>query len=400
MPFFHYKCVDASGKKQLGVIDALHFTEAKEKLRKQRWIVLSIEMAKEKSSFLQIKKEHHLKGETLVHFTTQLAQLLKAGLPLYESLVSLEEEHRGDPCYPIFSSLCQLIKGGSSLSEALKHYPKSFNTMYCSMVEAGESSGALDLSLERLGKLLQKQMKLRKQMTTALLYPLVLACFSVVVVFLLLTFVIPSLESLFEDMRVNSFTLLVMKVSRFLRFGWIVYFPLILASLLGLIIFFKKPKGKLLYHNALVKIPLIKNLVIQSALARFSRTMGTLLQGGVAIIPALQISKQVIHHPVLEDVITQAEKRIIEGSLLSVELRKCPLIPSLMTRMLSISEEGGMSASMFDSIADLYEEEVEKTVSRLVALSQPVILLVMGFVVGIIMMAILLPLTDINAFIQ
>ncbi|MCC5831950.1 MAG: type II secretion system F family protein [Chlamydiales bacterium] len=390
---FQYRYIDGRGKKKKGLIEALHADEAKQELRRQKILLISLVPTSQKK-----KGRAHLKKEALITFTAQLAGLLQAGMPLYESLLSLEEQYREDPFHPILLTLCEKIKGGCSLSEAMGQFPGSFNRLYCSMVAAGESVGALDKTLDKLAALLLKQNKLKKQIITALIYPALLFSFSMVVMGLLLTFVIPSLEALFEDRAVNRFTKTVMVFSNFLTHKWIFYIPLGLAAATGSYLALKSEKGKRWIQKQLLRTPLLKTLIIQTAIARFSRTMGTLLEGGVSLIQALQIARKVMRNPFFEEVVERAEKNIIEGSLLSVELKKSPLFPSLVTRMLAIGEEGGNASGMLQKIADLYEEEVEKSLSRLTALAQPVILVFMGGIVGMIMIAVLLPLTDVSAF--
>lgn len=390
---FQYRYIDVKGKKRKGLIEALHADEAKQQLRRQKILLTSLQPASQKK-----KGAGQLKREALITFTAQLAGLLQAGMPLYESLLSLEEQYRQDPFHPVLLTLCDQIKGGASLSEAMGKFPESFNRLYCSMVAAGESVGALDQTLDKLAALLAKQSKLKKQIITALIYPALLFSFSMVVMFLLLTFVIPSLEALFEDRAVNRFTKAVMVFSNFLTHKWMFYIPLALAAVTGGYLGLKSEKGKRWVQRQLLRVPVLKTLIIQTAIARFSRTMGTLLQGGVSLIQALQISRKVMRNPFFEEVVEKAEGKIIEGSLLSVELKKSPLIPTLVPRMLAIGEEGGNAPAMLQKIADLYEEDVEKSLTRLTSLAQPVILVFMGGIVGIIMIAVLLPLTDVSAF--
>lgn len=399
MALYSYKYIDPKGKKKSGMLEADSLAHAKELLRAQKILVISLNLTSDKPKIFLKKKEPLLQGEALITFTTQLSQLLFAGLPLYESLLSLEDQSRNEPFHPIILSLCEQIKKGASLSEALGKFPNSFNTLYRSMVAAGESVGALDTTLDKLGTLLSKQRRLKKQLVTAMIYPFLLFSFSLVVILLLLTFVIPSLETLFEDRPVNRFTSLIMALSHFLTHGWLVYLPVLGFLSGGSLYLFSSEKGKRFFQRLVLRLPLLKTVVTQSAMARFSRSMGTLLQGGVTIIPALQISRKVMRNPFFEEIVENAEKKIIEGSFLSEEFKKSSLIPSLVPRMLAIGEEGGNAHLMFHKIADLYEEEVEKSLSRVTALAQPVILVVMGGIVGLIMLGVLLPLTDINAFI-
>ncbi len=390
---FQYRYIDGKGRKRKGLIEAMHAGEAKEKLRAQKIVVTTL-----KETFGKKAHSNRQGKEALITFTTQLASLLQAGMPLYESILSLQEQYQQEAFHPILLSIGDQIKRGSSLSDAMSGYPDIFNRLYCSMVAAGESIGALDQTLEKLSLLLNRQDKLKKQIVTALLYPALLFSFTLVVLFLLLTFVIPSLETLFEDRDVNRFTKLVMLFSNFLTHKWMYYLPLIGVGITGAYYGLTSARGKRWIQKQLLRLPLLKTLITQTAIARFARTMGTLLQGGVSLIQALQIARKVMRNPFFEEVIEEAETKIIEGSLLSIELKKSPLIPSLVTRMLAIGEEGGNTAAMLQKIADLYEDEVEKSLNRLTALAQPVILVIMGGIVGLIMIAVLLPLTDVSAF--
>lgn len=396
---YTYKYIDSQGRRQKATIDASSLKEAKEKLHRQGIIVIGIEDKTLTKSFFK-KNNTQLSKEHLVNYTTQLSQLLNAGIPLYESLLSLEEQYRTESFHPILNSLCESIKGGVSLSDAMKGYPHSFDKLYCSMVAAGESVGALDITLAKLAELLNKQMKLRKQLLTAMIYPALLGCFSLLIIFLLLTFAIPSIETIFQDQKVNGFTKLVMQVSHFLTHYWWLYLPAFLGGCVFLHLWLKSAAGKAFKYRIALKLPIVKVLSIQTAISRFSRTMGTLLQGGVSIITALQISRQVMKNPLLEEIFEKAEGKIVEGSSLATELRRSNLIPPLVSRMLAIGEESGDIAIMLHKIADLYEDDLEKNLTRATSLAQPLILLVMGGVVGIIMLAVLLPLTDVSAFIN
>ena len=383
MPLYSYRYLNASGRRLRGVIDAFSLAEAKEKLRSQG--VLVIHLTSESRS----RRKQALRGQALVTFTTQLAQLLKAGMPIFESLSALEEQMRDDRSHRIIASLCESIRSGTSLSDALRSHPTSFDPLYCAMVAAGEASGALDTVLDRLAKLLTRQLRTRKQLVTALIYPGVIATFCTLVIFLLLTFAVPSIESLFEGRTLSPFTAAVLSTSHLLSRGWPIYLPLLLIG------------GYFLRRHAQAlafRLPLFRTLIIQTSLARFCRTLATLQQGGLSMIDSLQLARQVIPNPALAAAIEEAEARVVEGASLAHELQKNPLIPKLVGQMLRVGEESGDLRPMLAQIADLYEGEVERTLTRLTAIAQPAILLVMGGIVGIIMLAVLLPLTDVSAF--
>lgn len=391
MALYQYDAFDATGKKKSGLVDAQGERDAKDKLREQGIMVSKITLKKTGSS------KENLKGENLLTFTIQLSQLVNAGIPLYESLVAIEEQYRTEAFHRIILSLCDQIKAGVPLSQAMGAYPDSFDKLYCSMITAGESVGALNVVLDKLALLLVKQNKMKRQIGTALIYPSILVCFALVVIGLLLGFVIPSIEGIFGDKKLNNLTRFVIGASHFARDYWWLYLPAIVGIISYLYYKIRSPVGRLWIQRYGLKVPLIRNLMIQASVARFCRTMGTLQQGGLPMIDSLQIAREVMGNVVLEDVVKKAEEKIVEGSSLSAELIRSPLFPPMVSRMMSVGEDSGTLVTMLNKIADIYEEEVEKTIDRIMELSQPVILIFMGGVIGCVLMAILLPLTDVSA---
>ncbi|MCB1118341.1 MAG: type II secretion system F family protein [Chlamydiia bacterium] len=394
MPIYHYQAFDSSGKKRTGLIEGSSEREAREKLRSQSFIVTKL------TGDRGGKAKENLRGDNLVAFTLLLSQLVASGLPLYDSLITIEEEYRNEPYHRVLASLAERVKGGESLSQAMSTFPESFSRLYCSMVAAGEAAGALPIVLERLNHFLGREMKLRKRISTAMIYPAILACFALLVIALLLGFVIPSIEAIFVDRELNWFTELVLSISRFMRAQWWIYFPLVLCGGGALYWWLTTPKGKQWRESTALKIPLVRTLVIQGAVARFCRTLGTLLTGGVSMIESLQLAREVMHNKVLEAEVKIAEERVVEGRSLSQEISRSRYIPHMVARMLAIGEESGSLAEMLNKVADIYEDEVEKTLDRVMALAQPVILLIMGFIIGMVLLAVLLPMTDISSFTQ
>jgi general secretion pathway protein F/type IV pilus assembly protein PilC len=392
MPLYQYHYVDVQGKKRSSVIEAQGEKEAKTKLREQGLLVTSI-VLKEK-----VSKKQNLKGDNLLAFTVQLSQLVNAGVPLYQSLTAIEEQVRGEPYHSIVLSLCEQIRTGISLSGAMASYPNSFDRLFCGMVAAGEAVGALGPVLDKLSYFLDRQMRLKKQIITAMIYPVILGSFSMLIICVLLGFVVPSLEGIFADRKLNAFTSSVINLSHLFRHYWWIYFPVIGGLITWIVWTVRSPKGKIWIEKTLLKVPLLRTLIIQTAVARFTRTMGTLLQGGLSMIDSLRISRGVMRNAVLEKEIEIAETRIIEGSSLSQELGRSDYFPHMAARMLAVGEESGTSVAMLNRIADMYEQEIEKSLDRVMALAQPLILIVMGLVIGTVLLAILLPLTDVSSF--
>jgi len=391
MPLFEYQALDAKGSRKKGLIEAQGEKEAKGKLRDMGVMVISV------TPKASVSSRQNLHGESLLAFTMQLSQLVGAGVPLYESLKAIEEQSRGEAYHRIILSLCEQIKAGSSLSQAMSAYPESFNKLYCSMVTAGEAVGGLSDILDKLVHLLTKQNKLKSDIITAMVYPAILASFSFLIILLLFGFVVPSIEGIFAERKLNGFTRFVLSVSHFFRDYWWLYLPIIIGGLAYLIYFVRSAKGKLWFERNLLHVPLIRTLMVQAAVARFCRTMGTLLYGGLPLIESLRISRDVMRNVVMSEEVAKAEQRIIEGSSLGKELSKAKHFPPMISQMISIGEDSGSVVMMFNKIADMYEYDLEKTLNRLMALAQPAILIVMGAVIGTVLLAILLPLTDVSS---
>ncbi|MGE3953588.1 MAG: type II secretion system F family protein [Parachlamydiales bacterium] len=390
MPAYFYLYLDGKRRKRRGRIDAPSLEEAKERLRRQGLLITEVRSAP------KLRRKSKLRRSALLTFTTQLHQLLSSGLPLFDSLTLIAEQYQNDPIYPTLSRLGKAIEEGKSLSDAMEGHPTSFPPLYIALVRSGEASGSLERVLSRLVTLLTRQQRLRKQLTTAMVYPAVIATFCLAVVFLLLTFAVPSIEALYSGHNLSPFTHGVLAVSRFLTHRWLLYLPILSVTILLLASYARSPRGKGAIRRLLHRLPLVKTLLLQNALARFTRALSTLQEGGVGLVDALSLSEGLLSHPTLEPLITHARAQIIAGSTLSRELKGSPLIPPMVSRMLAVGEESGQLPTLLEGIASHYEEEVEKTVTRLASLAQPAILIVMGAIVGVIMLAVLLPLTDVS----
>lgn len=394
MPLYAYQALNGQGKKIKGTLEAETSREAKEKLREQGLMVSLLSLSS------VISRKHNLHGDSLVTFTMQLGQLLSGGIPLYESLMALEDQFRSEPGHRVILSICEQIKRGKTLSAAMADFPGSFDQQYRAMIIAGESVGDLTSTLTRLSELLKKQSALQKKLITSSIYPLILMSFSVLILALLVGFVVPSIEGVFEGRELNRLTRFVIGTSHFFRSWWWIVIPMIIAGIAAAVYQFKTPAGRLWRQKTSLKIPLIRTLTIQASIARFSRTMGTLQDGGVPMIESIRIGREVMHNCVLEEEMLRAERRIIEGSSLSKELGRSLYIPKLAIKMVAVGEEAGNMGAMLHRIADFYEAELEKNLDRLMALSQPAILLLMGALIGLILMAVFLPLTDMQSFTQ
>jgi general secretion pathway protein F/type IV pilus assembly protein PilC len=268
------------------------------------------------------------------------------------------------------------------------------------MVRAAEQTGSLAYTFDQLSLLLSKHQKLKKQLISALTYPAFLGGFCCLVLFALLFFVVPSMAELFEGRELHPITQTVLNLSWFVTHHT-ASLSLGLLLITGLVYYgLRHPAGKKKMHEAILRVPFVKTLILQAALIRFTRSLSLLLAGGVPLIEALRLSRQTMRHPLLEEIVQKAEEKIVEGQPLSEELKRSPLIPPLMIRMLAISEETGKMAPMLQSVAEIYEEELEKSLLQLTTLLQPILLLFLGLIVGLVLLSILLPLTDVSSIMQ
>lgn len=394
MPLFRYQAITPEGRSLKGIIDADSLSVAKERLRKQHILVTAIVLLVSKQNQVS------LNPSLLLSFTRELAQLLKAGLPLYESLLTIEEKYRRHKSHPLILDLCDHLKGGGSLSAALKRYPATFDRIYLSMIQVAEQSGNLPEVFDQLAQLIARQQKLKKQLSAALTYPCFLASFCVLIVCGLLFFVIPSMKELFENRDLHPMTALVLAVSDWVN-AHLVSLIIGISTLLSALVFALRSKaGQLFLYEFALKLPFAKTLLLQSALLRFCRSFAMLLSAGVPLLEALGLSRNVAKSPLLETAISDAEKRIAQGERLCSAFKSAPIIPPLVLRMLSLAEETGKMDEAVLKLAEIYDEGMERHISQLTTFLQPALLIVLGAIVGLVVLSILLPLTDVSSFVD
>jgi general secretion pathway protein F len=313
MPVFAYKAVEPTGKRIAGSVEASTLQEAKYLLREQRLIILSLtEMASKKSNSLSISKEQ------LVILTTQLSSLLSASVPLYEALQALEEQSKGEPHQAMIASIRESIRKGSSFSDALSKYPESFSALYRAIVVAGESVGRLDSALLRLAQLLTKERQSRQQLISALLYPAILSILLVGALIILIFFVIPAIEGLFEGKVLPTFTQVVLLIAHFVHNNMTLLVLGFAASIIGIVYSWTQPKLRARVISAALSWPIVGPFLIKSALARFARTLSSLLTGGTPLSSALVYAKEALTNQVLEAEIEQITQNIIGGETLKL----------------------------------------------------------------------------------
>lgn len=409
MPVYEYFAFDTKGHKLKGIIDAGSTSAARQKLRETDIYPVELNETSPKKS-KDISGKESLSSffkkvglRELSIMTRQLATLLGAGLPLVPSLTVLVSQTTHPQLKKTLAQIKEEVNEGNSLTTSMSHYPQVFPPYYINMVRAGEASGTIDIVLERLADFSENQQALKTKIRTALAYPLFMFLIGSVVLFFLVTFVVPNITTIFKEMHqtLPGITVFLITVSGFLKSFWWVIGLVLVAVVIGLRYAITKTEGG--RHNwdkIMLKTPLVGPLVQKMAVARFSRTLGTLLQSGVPLLASMEIVKNVVNNQLIADEIQNASKNVEEGQSLSLPLSKNGFFPPMAVEMISIGEKSGNMEAMLYRIADAYEREVEAAIMMMTALLEPLMILTMGLAVGFIVISILLPIFEMNQLVR
>ena len=335
--------------------------------------------------------------------TRQLATLLGAGLPLVQSLTTLIAQTSHPQLKTILSRVREEVNEGNSFSQTMTHYPQVFPAFYLNMVRAGEASGTLHLVLERLADFSEKQQALKGRVRAALAYPLFMFLIGSVVLFFLVTFVVPNVTRIFDEMHqtLPLITIILIGVSRFLETFWWVIVAGLIGAFVALKYFLSKTqKGRTLLDRTLLALPVIGQMNRKMAVARFSRTLGTLLESGVPLLASLEIVRNIVGNSLISAAIQKAGHDVREGQSLSAPLARSGIFPAISVEMISVGEQSGNLEPMLYRIAEAYEKEVESSITMLTSLLEPIMILVMGLAVGFIVVSILLPIFEMNQLVR
>jgi general secretion pathway protein F len=409
MAVYEYVALDSGGRKLKGIIDAGSVSAARQKLRETEvYPVEIVETADRKREERAVPgKGIHLFRKVglreLAVMTRQLATLIGAGLPLVPSLSALVTQIRHPVLKKTLARIKDEVNEGNSLTQSMCHFPDVFPPFYINMVRAGEASGTMEIVLDRLADFNEGQQALRAKIWSALAYPLFMFFVGSGVIFFLVTFVIPNITNIFSEMRqtLPGITVFLIVVSGFLKTFWWIMALVLLAAVVGLRYAVQHTgQGRRLWDRFKLRVPLLGGLNRKIAVARFSRTLGTLLQSGVPLLSALEIVKNVVNNGVLAGQIDEAAKAVEEGQSLSSPLARNDFFPPIAVEMLTVGEQSGNMETMLFRIADAYEKEVEANVLLVTSLLEPAMILVMGAVVGFIVVSILLPIFEMNQLVR
>ena len=408
MPVYEYRALDRAGKNRDGIIDADSPIAARQRLRETGFFPVSVQVsassAKGSDSGKTVRWPFVRRvrpGEVSVA-TRQLAILLGAGITLVAALEAMLMQVSNPAFKRVLAQTKESVNEGNSLAHALGRHPRVFSDVYINMVRAGEASGSLELVLHRLADLSEQEQALRGRLKAAMAYPVLMSCVGVVVVFFLVAFVVPNVTRIFNEMHqaLPLPTIILIGISHFLmKFWWLVLLVTIGAIVL-LWRFKNSRKGRYTWDRIKLSMPLLGAFNIKTAVARFSRTLGSLLQNGVPLLTALNIVKNVVGNILFAQVIDGAMDAVEKGNALANAITGNRCFPPISVQMISAGEQSGHLEEMLDRIADMYEREVEAEVMTMTSMLEPVMILFMGVTVGFIVISMLLPIFDLNQMIR
>ena len=399
MPIYVWEAKARDGSTQKGEIEAASEAIVRAQLRRQR---ISPTKVKEKPkdlleniAFLQPK----VTEKDLVVFTRQFSTMIDAGLPLIQALDILSSQQENKTFKKILLKIKEDVEGGATFADSLKEHPKLFDELYVNLVAAGEMGGILDTILSRLANYIEKAMKLKKQIKGAMVYPASIMGVAVIVVAVLLLFVIPVFEKMFADFgaALPAPTQFVLGLSRFMKSN--IHF--IIGGLIVVIYAFKRfratTKGRLIVDDILLKLPIFGPLLRSTAVAKFTRTLGTMVSSGVPILDGLDITARTAGNKVVERSVFEAKAGIAEGKTISEPLAESGVFPPMVTRMIAVGEATGALDQMLTKIADFYDDEVEAAVATLTSMLEPMLMVFLGTILGGLVVAMYLPIFQMAA---
>lgn len=400
MPQFHYIATSAQGKSISGTLEAADRPAAIASLKKQDLspISLSEDNARKASfGFLNFLGANKVKSDDLVMFTRQISAMVSAGVPLLRALNSQREHTDSKSLKTILGGIISDVEGGAQLADALKKYPNTFSDVYVNMVRAGEAAGILDDILKRLALQQEKNASMRKKIKSAMTYPMVLLTITIVAFFGLMLFVIPQIGKILKDLggpdaKLPLLTQIMLGISDFLIKSGLFLIPVIVAIVVFIMRWLKTPTGKKLFHTTILKIPMVKTIVQKVAVARFARTFSALMGAGVAVLEALSVTAKAVGNTVYEESLLDAAEQVKNGKTLSSVIEKSPLYPPIVSQMLAVGEETGQTDTVLVKVADFYEEEVDVAIDGISSIIEPVMILIMGSMVGLIAASVMGPI--------
>lgn len=400
MAAFEYRCLDHKGKMRKGTMEADSARWVRQKLREKGWVPVAVEEIQGQTQRTRLfSRSGKLNTAQQALITRQMATLIRSGLPVEEALSSVAKQHNKEHVVHIILGVRSKVMEGYSLAASLADYPKAFNQMYCATVAAGEKSGHLEQVLEQLAEYLETRSDAGRTVTQSLIYPAFIMVFSLVIIVLMMTYVVPRMVEVFSrnEQALPILTRIMIAVSDFLR-DWLWLVALLIT--IAVVIFIralKNPKFRMRVHTRLAKMPIIGTLVCTSDSTRLASTLGILARSGVPLVEAMAISSQVITNLAIREAVLEATRRVREGGSLSHALGKSDYFPAMMVQMIASGESSGELDRMLTRGAEYQEKELAGVVDTVVSLLGPLMLLFMAGLVFLIVLAMMQPILQMNA---
>jgi general secretion pathway protein F len=343
-----------------------------------------------------------IKIQDISIMTRQMATLVGAGLPIVEALTALIDQTENVRLKKVITQVRESVNEGSSLADAMSRFPKVFSDLYANMIRAGESSGALDIVLKRLADFMENQVMLRNKVLSTLSYPIILVLVGIGILSFLLISVVPKVIRIFDELEqaLPIPTVILIAVSDFLRDYWWVFAVVIVGGMLALRQYAATEKGHQMYDRMVLKLPLTGRLLRIIVTTRFARTLAILLNSGIPLLQSMDIAKAVVNNTIISGAIESAKDGIREGESIAEPLRRSKVFPSMVNHMIAVGEKTGELEQMLFKISEAYENEVEMTISRMTSLLGPIVILLLGGIVLFIVLAILLPMFEMNQIVR
>mgnify|MGYP001565702518 FL=1 len=399
MKEFKYTARSVTGKQSKGSVNAINRIEATNELRKKGLTLLTIEEAGKKAGFFTSTPAKKASTEDLVIFTRQLSTMISAGIPLLECLEVLQEQSDKPGLKLTLGEVIEKVRSGSDFSESITAYPRVFSKIYINMIKAGEASGQLDIILIRLAEFLESAQALKREIKSAMTYPVISLTLILLIVVGLMVFIIPQFEKIFTGLGITLPlpTRILMTMSMIMKSYYWAWLPGIIGLIVGFMAIIKTNKGEYYYNWLSLRMPVFGDLFMKVAISRFARTFSTLIKSGVPILGALEIVAATSGNRLIENAINNAKENVRKGETLSEPLSRSKLFPPMVTRMIGIGEKSGALESLLEKIAEFYDQQVKSAVEGLTSMIEPLMIGMMGVIVGGIVIAIMMPIFEIQS---
>lgn len=398
MSTFKYVAKNKDSRTVAGKIAADSKAAVIEELRKREFVIISIDEIKEAAVKQKTFRSKKVKAEEIVIFSRQLATMVEAGIPIMQGVDALQEQVTHPTFKRVLVSIRDDIQHGNSLSAAFAKHPSVFDTLYVNMIKVGETGGVLSKILDRISSYLEKTLRLKRKVQSALIYPIVVVCMAIIITVILLVKVVPTFAGIYASFNreLPAMTQALITISDILRHYLLFLVGGVIVIAVGLKQWHKTPQGALIIDRSILRLPIFGDLLRKVAISRFSRTLATLIQSGVPILESLEIVGKTIGNRLLELVVEDVKTNVREGESLAAPLSKSGVFPPMVTRMIGIGEKSGQMEKMLLKIAEFYDDQVDAAVDGLTSIIEPLIIGFLGIVIGFIVIALFLPIITIT----